>query len=447
MTSLRFRATGDAWLYDCHGQRFAPAEAASTVTSGFAPFFLSQLFGVPMAQWPALLQEALAASNETSTFDGWLARHQPKRSPSAALEIALLVYPSVERFIERSTGARAPFQLRDAFLFQPNVPLGCLQERTPEGWRDRAEGPSPRSVTAPPSEPGLYVLGHSTLLIRGGESGLLIDPIPMSPLIGARPAVGFEQLADNSTAVAITHAHFDHYHLPSLIALAGRTLVVPQVPRASIVCEDMAGRLREHGLESETPAWHETVDLGDIRLRVLPFVGEQFLTADEHPEARSWGNAYVAETDETKVFVAADCGFEPGRSVLDVARAHVAKHGSVDVLATQAIALRTTFGGGDPDLQLTALTCAHRATEALALQRLDARVTLAVSDVVRLSAILGAKTVVLYGQFTFAPGAPCVVPELVTAVRRALAAHDLAVWVPALEVGEGVHGNDLRRLA
>lgn len=57
-TTLRFSAAPeDGWLYDCHAQRFAPVEHGASMATGFEPLFSSQLFGIPVAEWPRAMAE------------------------------------------------------------------------------------------------------------------------------------------------------------------------------------------------------------------------------------------------------------------------------------------------------------------------------------------------------------------------------------------------------
>ena len=122
----RFQAVGDAWLYDAHGQRFASLGGGATATTGFAPLFLSLLFGVPVARWSSLLDEVVRAGSGPE-FDRLVDELKPVRSLSAAAEMALLAYPAMERFVARLDGPRSPFGLRPEFLHQPNVELGPLE--------------------------------------------------------------------------------------------------------------------------------------------------------------------------------------------------------------------------------------------------------------------------------------------------------------------------------
>lgn len=459
-------------LYDCHGQQFAPVEHGATMADGFVPLFLAQLFGVEVSQWPATLAGARRAL-ATRTPDeraAWLKAHEPCRSARAAAEMALLAYPSAERFVERRRDAWAPFRLRDAFLYQPNVPLTRIEVAGPRGrhrhafedaasWHDvlataaagtledgddrpaarmlRDAGMLCEADPAPrPPPPGLVATGHSSFLVRGRRTGLLVDPVPLAPLAARPGSLSVQRLRASADAVALTHGHFDHYHVPSLLAAGDGSVIVPPVPRATIVCEDLEARLRGLGLpDVRAPQWGETVERGDIRLHVLPFRGEQFLTSEEWPDARNWGHCYVAEVEGVRVLLAVDAGFERDRSVFDVVDEWVQRHGPVDVVAAQSIALQTSFGQGDPDLQITALTCAHRATEALALQAPDRRVTLAVDDLLPLCRIAGARWFVPYGQFRFDAGAPAVDPGLTARIRAQL---EPDVRVVDLAVGEGL---------
>jgi len=452
---LRFVADPDAgWLYDCHAQRFAPVEHGACMATGFVPLYLSQLFGIPIAEWVPTLRRVARelAALPPEARAAKIAAHPPRKPAAIAAEIALLTYPSAERFITRETGAHAPFALRPELLMQPNVELATAQARTDEGWVDvegwRLDTAAGRRAArdavleaargderAPPA-PGCYLVGHSSVLVRGRRAGLLVDPVARSRLaIGGYPPSVLRGAAD---AVALTHGHFDHYHVPSLLGFADRPILVPEVPRASVVCEDLAGRLRSFGVAEVTPTpWGSTASLDGITAHALPFVGEQFLTAEEHPEARNWGCAWVIETEDLRVLVVADSGFEPDRSVLDVVGDWVAAHGPVDLVVAQTIGLKATFGSGDPDLQLTALTCAHRATEAFALLDPARRVTLAVEDLPALVRASGAGAVILHGQFQLRPGEPAVDPAIVERTRKVV-----EVPVPALRVGEGVSTRD-----
>ena len=78
---------------------------------------------------------------------------------------------------------------------------------------------------------------------------------------------------------------------------------------------------------------------------------------------------------------------------------------------------------------------------------MDRRVTLSADDVAELAEVSGANAVLLYGQFSFVLGEPCVSPQLVQSVRGALRERGLGgVLVPALVNGEGVMRGERVRL-
>ncbi|MDX1579846.1 MAG: MBL fold metallo-hydrolase, partial [Gemmatimonadota bacterium] len=319
-SALRLRAGGQAdWLYDPHAQRFATVEHGATMATGFAPLFLSQLFDIPVSRWKATMAETIDALRRASEESEPALVRRPTRSPRAAAEIALLAYPSAERFIRRIDSELGPFVLRDSFLYQPNVPLRAVEARSGQGWsrlndldltrdadrlelRDRLLAELAEAPGAPSVSPGCYVVGHSSLLIRGSQTGVLIDPVPLSGLAPRGRSITPSTLRAASGLVALTHGHFDHYHLPSLLCFADRPICVPEVPRPSVICEDIALRLTRFGAaDIRTPPWDTSFDLGDLRVHVLPFIGEQFLTSEAFRDARNWGNCYVIETDQQRV--------------------------------------------------------------------------------------------------------------------------------------------------
>jgi hypothetical protein len=490
-SALRFRLEPGSFLYDCHAGEFSPSDGADLV-AGFVPFFHAMLFGVTPGAWHPYFEQQVGviAALAPDERDAYIASIAPRRSPDAAAKLAAFAFPDAARFVELVTGPEGPFVLRDEFLFPENPPLGGLEGRAsgapawsslvPEGSLATASGratiaraiaqltsgdhegvardgdPLETSFLAaagaaglladqeqrPPPRlppPGVYVVGHSALLIRGLETGLLIDPILGSWLASGPGAFSFADLQGLVDVVALTHGHFDHYHLPTLLAAGAGAIVVPPVGRGSIVCEDLAQRLSSFGLSDvRAPAWGSSFSVGELTVHVLPFVGEQFLTSERYPQARNWGSCYIVEVAGRRIFVAADSGFEPGQSVIATAKAWCDAHGRVDIVAAQAIALCTSFGAGDADLQLTGLTCANRASDAFKLARPEARITLGADDIPRLCAATGATRFIPYGQFRFARGELACDARLNDRIAQAMGAARPETRVCPLEIGQGL---------
>jgi L-ascorbate metabolism protein UlaG (beta-lactamase superfamily) len=491
--ALRFRLQRGTFLYDCHAGEFARTEDGEDFALGFVPFYHSVLFGVTPGAWQLYFAEHVEhiAALPPPERDAYISSLAPKRSMDTAARLAFFAFPQVERFVRIVAGPEGPFVLRDEFLFPGNPPLGGLEGRAPNAsaWTsllpegalatgsgrasvgraiarltrgdldpdeltDDAVGarfvaaataagliaPSEPSPPIAAPRPGVYLVGHSALLIRGERTGLLIDPISGSRIACTPGAFAIAELRGLVDVVALTHGHFDHYHVPTLLAVGDVPILVPAVGRASIVCEDLAARLSSFGLaDVRAPGWGSRLSVGEITIHVLPFYGEQFLTSERYPEARNWGSCYVIEVAGRRVLVAADAGFEPGRSVIALAETWCAANGPIDVVAAQSIALYNSFGTGDADLQITGLTCSNRATEAFALARPEARITLGVEDIPVLCTATGARRFVPYGQFQFTRGQPACNPRLTARLAQALrAAGGDETKLCALEIGQGL---------
>ncbi len=105
-------------------------------------------------------------------------------------------------------------------------------------------------------------------------------------------------MVDDVDAILISHFHEDHFFLSTLLMFPLDTpIIVPKVPRSTIICADMMELLRNCGFRNVSAVdWYsEPLRFGDIEIQVLPFYGEQPLRFDAsaHPDLRNWGNTYV----------------------------------------------------------------------------------------------------------------------------------------------------------
>jgi hypothetical protein len=178
---------------------------------------------------------------------------------------------------------------------------------------------------APLGVPGVYRLQHASLLYRSSTHGVLVDPQLHSTYGSAlQNDVYRDQLQGKVDAVLLSHFHEDHWFLSSLLMFALDTpIVVPKVPRSTLICGDMEGILRSFGFTNVVAVdWYSPViSVGDIEIHVLPFYGEQPLRFDapKDPAIRNWGNSYVIRTNQFSSWFLIDSGSDSLGSMIDVA--------------------------------------------------------------------------------------------------------------------------------
>jgi len=117
-------------------------------------------------------------------------------------------------------------------------------------------------------------LGHSTVLLRLGETTILTDPVfsnrigvGIGPLtIGPKrlqpPAVELQSIPAPDL-ILLSHAHFDHFDLPSLRALESkRTTVVTASKTSDLLRVSKYGAVHELG-------WGDSIQIGAVTVRAF----------------------------------------------------------------------------------------------------------------------------------------------------------------------------------
>jgi L-ascorbate metabolism protein UlaG (beta-lactamase superfamily) len=249
--------------------------------------------------------------------------------------------PVVADFLRSAARASTLEEVREAWPFDD------------ESWRDSLFLPTPPEHPWPePSGPGLYRREHASVLVSSRTTSVLVDPIPLQRRMNHIGKVPGNLSPESVGAVAITHGHVDHWHVPSLLAhLPGQDtpVLVPRVPRVNLLTlQDFSQVLRTCGQRAWAPEWGEAPRVGDIQVDVLPFYGEQPTAVGPRPPEglRSWGNCYRFSTEDFSCLVLVDSGDDPEGRMAEVVARSRQERGPVDVvLACQREFFSPFFGG------------------------------------------------------------------------------------------------------
>jgi L-ascorbate metabolism protein UlaG (beta-lactamase superfamily) len=203
-------------------------------------------------------------------------------------------------------------------------------------------------------EPGIYRREHGSIVIRSETTTLVLDPVAHWMPDGLR-----HPIEGGIDAIFITHGHADHFDVASILACATTTdtpVVVPPVPRCSLLApNDMAATLAMFGQATLAPAWGTSLTIGDIRVDVLPYYGEQPVRDGEGPPAdvRNWGSCYRFATPQLTAIALIDSGADPAGDMVDVVGDASEQHGPVDFLLSSLARFPSPFFLGLPHYYLS----------------------------------------------------------------------------------------------
>ncbi len=184
----------------------------------------------------------------------------------------------------------------------------------------------------------LYRLQHASLLYLSETTGILVDPHLHSayePLL--KDNISRFDLEGKVNCILISHSHLDHWSLSTLMMFDKRTpIVVPKVPQASILCDNLQLTLQRVGFENVIAVdWYSSpIVIADVEISVLPFYGEQPLVYEQpfHPHLRNWGNTYVIKTNDYTSWFLIDSGNDAQGKMAEVATYVKDKFGKIDFL-------------------------------------------------------------------------------------------------------------------
>jgi L-ascorbate metabolism protein UlaG (beta-lactamase superfamily) len=183
----------------------------------------------------------------------------------------------------------------------------------------------------------LTFVGHNTVVIRDKETTIVFDPYFL-PTSAEYPAsyqpVGVDEIGPLD-AVLVTHSHRDHFDPATLLRIPASTAVyVPAVERESLLTIDMGARLTELGFtDVRHLCWGDTVQIGSITVRAMPFYGEQPADGPRlHPEVRNEGCTYHVTTSGWSCVLLADSGSDQDGNIKDLATNYRSEFGPVDVV-------------------------------------------------------------------------------------------------------------------
>lgn len=175
------------------------------------------------------------------------------------------------------------------------------------------------------------LVGHSCLLVETPSTRVLTDPLLT---VRDRPDYDRWDVVDEPLdGIVISHAHWDHFNLDTLIRIDRRAAVV--LPRrqspTSIVNLDMAQVIRELGFTDvrELLPWESTW-IGDVEVTAAPYHGET--TGRLSP--RDWMTYRLAAHGRT-VFCVVDGCRDPFGDMDDVI-AEMTRRGGIDLLLVPA---------------------------------------------------------------------------------------------------------------
>lgn len=155
-------------------------------------------------------------------------------------------------------------------------------------------------------------IGHSTFVLRLGGLAIATDPIwaaRIGPVTrrNVAPGVAIDRLPPIDV-VTISHAHYDHLDLPTLVRLDEHTRAHVGRSPLFLVPSEVGRYLRAEGLDNVVErGWWEHHDVGDVRFTLVPQQHWSMRTPLDRDTAL-WGG-WVMRSSEGTAYHAGDTGY------------------------------------------------------------------------------------------------------------------------------------------
>ena len=166
------------------------------------------------------------------------------------------------------------------------------------------------------SKPTVTWVGHATMLVQMDHMTFLTDPIwsdtpsPVSfagPQRFVSPVVAMADLP-SIDFVVISHNHYDHLDLPTLVALAKRNTNT----RFFVPLEN-AELLRENGIENvQELDWGDSAEYGSVRVHCMP--AQHWSKRGLNDDRKALWSSWAVVGPERRFFFAGDTGYFDGFS-------------------------------------------------------------------------------------------------------------------------------------
>lgn len=269
------------------------------------------------------------------------------------------------------------------------------------------EGPqADNALLKSTARPRTTFVAHTSILLQTATSAVITDPL-LRPGLGA-PRAALDAVRLPLTAICLTHAHWDHCDVQSLLMFDKATpVVIPRVYKPTIFNPPMVPVLRLLGFSDirEADPW-DRLQLGDVEMTLVPFHGEQ-----DEPDAEIDHYTYVFKTAGVTLYGGVDAFRDTyGEMPAVLARVRDEHKPTVAFLPISRMEYAVADGGVNG-------FCRYVDTRIL---NKSFQYTAGPHEAVQWVRELDVQTVVPYATFTFNPRAtPGEVAELLTALRAA----------------------------